>query len=154
MFHWSNIVKKLCKVERGWRYWRGLLIEVCVCVCVETERDRERERGGGERQTSLCGTTVLVLLMQYSRLVLCKSFLCECKCSKISNFWLDKSLNLIIPAAAFFITSFLAQLNQFMVFFRYIIFLFFFLLLLLQLIWIFRMTFTIKYVCRHCQKAL
>ena len=99
---------------------------VCVCVCVETERDRERERGGGERQTSLCGTTVLVLLMQYSRLVLCKSFLCECKCSKISNFWLDKSLNLIIPAAAFFITSFLAQLNQFMVFFRYIIFLFFF----------------------------
>ena len=143
MFHWSNSVKKLCKVERSWRYWRGLLIEecvcvcvfvcVCVCVCVRVCVEREREGEAGERsanyvgllRSKLCGITVLKSLMQYSWLVLYKSLLCECKCSKISNFRHNKFLNLIISTAAFLITSFLAQLNQFVIFFRYIKFLVF-----------------------------
>ena len=128
-------------VSKSYVKWRGTdcigedWLSWSVCVC--------RERAGEERSANclellrlkLCGITVLVSLMQYSWLVLCKSFLYERKCSKMSNFWHDKFLNLIIPAAAFLITSFLAQLNQFIIFFRYIIFLVV-LLLLLQLIWV------------------
>ena len=140
-----------------------LCLCVCVCVCVCVERERERRRGRersanyvGLLRSKLCGITVLVSLMQYSWLVLCKSFLYERKCLKISNFWHDKFLNLIIPAAAFLITSFLAQLHQFIIFFRYIIFLVFFIIVIaIDILYeFFCMSFTTKYICRYCQKAL
>ena len=97
-------------MSKSYVKWRGadcigedcLLRSVCVCVWVWVWVWVCRERSANYVEllsSKLCGITVLVSLIQYSWLVLCKSLLCECKCSKISNFWHDKFLNLIIPAA-------------------------------------------------------
>ena len=76
---------------------------------------------------------------------------------KTSIFWLKRCLCLIYPAAAFLITSCLVQLNQYILFLRYIKFIVFFIIVIatdISFIWVFCMIFTIKcflgIVKKHC----
>ena len=78
------------------------VLEGIVKGCVYRGEVKPYVNYAGLWRSKLRGITILVSLAQYFWLVLCNSPLEECNCSKISNFYLERLLNLIIPAVKFF----------------------------------------------------